>query len=88
MDYSYSLLPAVCAAYYYQAKGKNIEEEKTSSFIPMIMFVAGIIEMAAFGARSGILYAVLFVGVLELLRKDISIQKNNVLYAVCLLLVA
>ena len=25
MDYSYSLLPAVCAAYYYQAKGKNIE---------------------------------------------------------------
>lgn len=46
MDYSYSLLPAVCAAYYYQAKGKNIEEEKTSSFIPMIMFVAGIIEMA------------------------------------------
>ena len=49
MDYSYSLLPAVCAAYYYQAKGKNIEEEKTSSFIPMIMFVAGIIEMAAFG---------------------------------------
>ena len=64
MDYSYSLLPAVCAAYYYQAKGKNIEEEKTSSFIPMIMFVAGIIEMAAFGARSGILYAVLFVGVL------------------------
>ena len=60
----------------YQAKGKNIEEEKTSSFIPMIMFVAGIIEMAAFGARSGILYAVLFVGVLELLRKDISIQKK------------
>ena len=56
MDYSYSLLPAVCAAYYYQAKG--------------------IIEMAAFGARSGILYAVLFVGVLELLRKDISIQKK------------
>ena len=40
------------------------------------MFVAGIIEMAAFGARSGILYAVLFVGVLELLRKDISIQKK------------
>lgn len=76
MDYSYSLLPAVCAAYYYQAKGKNIEEKKTSSFIPMIMFVAGIIEMAAFGARSGILYAVLFVGVLELLRKDISIQKK------------
>ena len=86
MDYSYSLLPAVCAAYYYQAKGKNIEEEKTSSFIPMIMFVAGIIEMAAFGARSGILYAVLFVGVLELLRKDISIQKKLLICGVLVIL--
>lgn len=75
MDYSYSLLPAVCSTYYYQAKGQKREKKRKSS-VPILMFLLGLIEMAAFGARSGILYAVLFVMVLEILRKDISIQKK------------
>lgn len=75
MDYSYSLLPAVCSAYYYQTKGqKKIVSKK--SYTPMFIFVVGLIEMAAFGARSGVLYALLFVATLEILRKDILIQKK------------
>lgn len=71
MDYSYSLLPAVCSAYYHYSKNQDVYQSR-KSYISLTLFFIGTIEMAAFGARSGIFYTFLFIIFLDFLRDDIS----------------
>lgn len=75
MDFSYSLLPAICSCYYQFAKTRH-KEEKHKRIIPLCLFIIGLVSIFAFGARACILYAIMFVLILELLRDDSSIRKK------------
>lgn len=70
MDYSFALLPSICACYYKFRRYKGTDLD----YVALIITGIGGIEIVAFGARACILYAVLYVAFLELIRSDTSID--------------
>lgn len=52
MEFSYALMPFVCASFAYYIKNKNI--------FGLILFIMGLAEMLSFGSRGALLYALVF----------------------------
>lgn len=69
MDFSYAMLPAVCAAYYrfsvYRRSGLKFS-------IPLLLFLLGLAEMLVFGARAPFFFVILYVAWHEISRRDIN----------------
>ena len=72
MDFSYAMLPSVCALYYaFRTRAKRLW--------PFALFVAGFMEMFIFGARAPLLFLLLFVLAYELMRTDKQLATKTVL---------
>ena len=72
MDFSYAMLPVVCALYYaFRTRKKRL--------LPFVLFAAGFLEMFTFGARAPLLFVLLFIAVYELLRTDKRLSIKIVL---------
>lgn len=76
MDYSFALLPAICSCYYQYTKGGSFNASKYRQRFAGFLFGIGIIEIIAFGARACVLYAIMFVVIVEMLRDDTSIRRK------------
>lgn len=84
MGFSYALLPFIACLYSEGRKNKNI--------FYIVLFAIGSIEILAFGARSVVLFIVIYIYVFELLRSDTSFQMKAIgiggLSAVTLIVIA
>ncbi len=63
MEFSYAMLPSVCALYY----ALRTRQKKLSAGM---FFIAGFVEMFTFGARAPLLFVLIFIVAYELLRTD------------------
>ena len=60
MEFSYALLPFVCASYAYYISKRRI--------VGLILFIIGLVEMLAFGCRGAVVSALIFAILLAVLK--------------------
>jgi hypothetical protein len=68
MEFSYAILPAVCAAYYRFSVCRRAGQKLLA---PLLLFFLGLAQMLVFGARAPFFYVILFVAWYEVSRRDI-----------------
>lgn len=76
MDFSYSLLPAVCAIYCFT----RIEALKKKEIVPKVIavssFVIGAVEIFAYGARASFLFLLMMIYCFEMLYTSVNFTKK------------
>ena len=86
MDFSYAMLPSICACYYFaRTSNDNKTENNRRSVLYWLPTVIGLIEIVVFGARAPIIFTVMFIVFYELLRSDRRSSTKFVLLAVTLI---
>ena len=73
MEVSYSLLPFLAILYFCARIGAD-------RILPLIFFIAGAVEIFAFGARGPILFLLIFIFLYEMLRTDVTGYKKVFLF--------
>lgn len=88
MEYSYSLLPAICAVYYiiHFRKFNSSNRRSWKIILYYICLIAGMLEMLAFGARAPVAFSLIYMFLCVICDKKESFSKKTIfsaLYIVC-----
>jgi hypothetical protein len=79
MDFSYAMLPSICANYYFSRTKITKNGRINVSILYLAGFVISFIEIIVFGARAPIFFVLIYIIAFEILRADKKLLYKTVI---------